>query len=381
LKKILVLGSTGSIGVQALDVISRLGGELSVWGLSAHGNAELLLEQARRWKPRCAALTDPAAAESLRGRLPDGVRLYSGPDGLLEMCRDADGNADMALVAIVGIAGLPVSVECVRSGMNLALANKESLVAGGLLMTALLDKHGRRLIPVDSEHSAVFQCMQGLASPGEVRRVILTASGGPFFGYTQERLASVTVEQALKHPNWRMGGKVTIDSATLMNKGLEVIEAHWLFGLPPEAISVAVHRQSVVHSMVECADGSVLAQLGCPDMRLPIQYAITYPRRMPCPAPSLDILEAGKLTFEEPDTEAFPCLGLAYEALRRGGGACAALNAADEVAVDKFIHGRIPFNDIPNLVEKGMSFAPRDFNALDLDDILSLDREIKRKLE
>lgn len=380
MKRLLVLGSTGSIGAQAIDVIARLGDELSVWGLSAHGNAELLLEQAGKWKPECVALTQPKAADSLKGRLPEGTRLYAGPEGLLNMCREARGNADMALVAVVGIAGLPAVAECIRAGLDIALANKEALVAGGPLVNALLAKHGCKLYPVDSEHSAVFQCIQGLSSRDELRRVILTASGGPFYGYTREMLSSVTVEQALRHPNWSMGGKVTIDSATLMNKGLEVIEAHWLFGLRASSISVVIHRQSVIHSMVELADNSVLAQLGCPDMRLPIQYALTYPRRLPCPAPALDILKAGPLTFSKPDTDAFPCLGLAYEALRLGGGAAVAMNAANEVAVDKFIHGSIPFNDIPDLVEKGMKLAPPSMDAENLEEILTLDREIRKAL-
>jgi 1-deoxy-D-xylulose-5-phosphate reductoisomerase len=237
-----------------------------------------------------------------------------------------------------------------------------------------------KLFPVDSEHSAVFQCIQGLSSPNEVKRVILTASGGPFYGCTAETLNTVTVEQALKHPNWSMGSKITIDSATLMNKGLEVIEARWLFGMKPSAIDVVVHRQSVVHSMVELMDHSVLAQLGCPDMRIPIQYALTYPRRLACPAPPLDILNAGTLTFGLPDRVAFPCLELAYGALRRGGGAAVALNAANEVAVDKFLKGGIPFNGIPKLVEKGMALAPAAMDAESLADILALDAEVRKVL-
>jgi 1-deoxy-D-xylulose-5-phosphate reductoisomerase len=377
LKRLLVLGSTGSIGMQALLVSENLGGEFEIWGLSAHGNEELLLEQAKRWRPACVALTAPGAAESLRGRLPDGMRLFSGPEGLLEMCREAQGNADEAVAAIVGIAGLPAVAECIRAGLDIALANKEALVAGGGLVLRLLAEHGGKLYPVDSEHSAIFQCIQGLSSRDEIRRIILTASGGPFYGYTRDMLSSVTVEQALRHPNWSMGGKITIDSATLMNKGLEVVEARWLFGLPAESISVVIHRQSVVHSMVELADGSVLAQLGCPDMRIPIQYALTYPKRLPCTAPALDILKAGPLTFSKPDTDAFPCLGLAYEALRRGGGAAVAMNAANEVAVDKFIRGSIPFNDIPKMVEKGMNLSPSNMDAGNLEDIMALDAEIR----
>jgi 1-deoxy-D-xylulose-5-phosphate reductoisomerase len=380
LKRLLVLGSTGSIGVQTLSVAENLGGEFAIWGLSAHSSADKLLEQAWRFRPRCVALTAPAAAESLNGRLPEGTRLFTGPEGLLQMCREAEGNADIAVVAIVGIAGLPAVVECIKAGLDIALANKETLVAGGELVYDLLLKHGRKLYPVDSEHSAVFQCIQGLASCDEIRRVILTASGGPFYGYTKEMLSCVTVEQALKHPNWSMGSKITIDSATLMNKGLEVIEAHWLFGMKPENIGVVVHRQSIVHSMVELADNSVLAQLGCPDMRIPIQYALTYPRRTACPAPALDIVKAGTLTFAAPDKDAFPCLELGYEALRRGGGAAAALNAANEAAVGKFLSGGIPFTDIPILIEKGMSLAPANVNMNDLNEILALDEEVRKKL-
>jgi 1-deoxy-D-xylulose-5-phosphate reductoisomerase len=377
---LLVLGSTGSIGVQTLDVADKLRGEFTVWGLSARSNAELLLRQAARWRPKCVAMTDEKAAESVRGKLPEGTRLYIGAEGLLEMCRDARGEADMAVVAVVGIAGLPAVAQCIRAGLDLALANKEALVTGGVLVNRLLSEHGVKLYPVDSEHSAIFQCIQGLSSRFELSRIILTASGGPFYGWTREALETVIPEQALKHPNWRMGGKVTIDSATLMNKGLEVIEARWLFGLPPKSISVVVQRQSVIHSMVELVDHSVLAQMGCPDMRLPIQYALTYPKRMPCPAPALDILKAGTLTFGEPDTKTFPCLALAYEALRRGGGVAVALNAADEVAVDKFMKGNISFNDIPKMVERGMDLAPQNMDAGSLEDILDLDREIRNKL-
>jgi 1-deoxy-D-xylulose-5-phosphate reductoisomerase len=241
LKRLLVLGSTGSIGVQALEVAESLGGEFTIWGLSAHANAQLLLEQARRWRPACVALTRPEAADWLRGRLPEGVRLFAGPQGLLELCREARGNADMAVAAIVGIAGLPAVAECIRAGLGVALANKEALVAGGLLVYKLLAEHRVNLYPVDSEHSAVFQCIQGLSSREEIKRVILTASGGPFYGYTRGMLSAVTVEQALKHPNWSMGGKVAIDSATLMNKGLEVIEAHELFGFDYDHVDVVVH--------------------------------------------------------------------------------------------------------------------------------------------
>ncbi len=381
MKRLLILGSTGSIGLQTLRVAEDLAGEFEIWGLSAHSSIDKLAEQAGRFRPACVALTDPDAAKAAQGRLPEGTRLFAGPEGLLQMCREAEGNADVAVVAIVGIAGLPAVGGCIEAGMDIALANKETLVAGGAYVYGLLAKHGRRLYPVDSEHSAIFQCIQGLASPGEIRRVILTASGGPFFGYDREALSHVTLAEALRHPNWSMGSKITVDSASLMNKGLEVIEARWLFQMAPDQIDVVVHRQSIVHSMVELRNHSVLAQLGCPDMRIPIQYALTYPRRTACSAPALDILKAGTLTFEAPDREAFPCLGLAYEALARGGGAAVALNAANEVAVDKFIHGDISFNDIPDMIARGMALAPAGMDAGSLEDILALDRNVRASIE
>ena len=379
MKKLLVLGSTGSIGTQTLSVVQAMGGELGIWGLSAHNNAELLIGQAWMFKPSAVAITGIEAAKAAIGRLPEGTKLFAGPEGLIEMCREARGNAQMAVVAIVGIAGLPAVVECIQAEMDIALANKETLVAGGALVNSLLQKHGRKLYPVDSEHSAIFQCVQGLSSNAEIKRVILTASGGPFFGYTAQMLDAVTIEQALKHPNWSMGSKITIDCATLMNKGLEVIEARWLFDMPPERIDVVVHRQSIIHSMVELVDNSVLAQLGCPDMRIPIQYALTYPRRAACPAPALDILKAGTLTFLPPDREAFPCLGLAYEALAKPNGAAVALNAANEAAVERFLRGNLPFTGIPRMIEQAMTQCP-SIDSLNLEDILSLDRDTRQSL-
>ena len=379
MKRLLVLGSTGSIGRQTLDVVAAGDTEFSIWGLSAHSNADLLLSQVHRFHPKAVAVTDPAAAERVRGELPAGTAFFVGPEGLVALCRAAQGQADLAVAAVVGIAGLPAVVACLEGGMDVALANKETLVTGGALVNGLLARHGRRLFPVDSEHSAIFQCIQGLSAHSEIARLILTASGGPFFGWEAERLADVTVQDALRHPNWSMGAKITIDSATMMNKGLEVIEARWLFDVPVERIDVVVHRQSVVHSMVELVDHSVLAQLGCPDMRIPIQYALTWPRRLACPAPQLDILKAGTLTFAPPDRVAFPCLELGYEALRRGGGAAVALNAANEVAVDKFLRGSIRFTDIPHLVERGMNRAGAA-RCSTLEDILALDAEARRAL-
>ncbi len=379
MKQLLVLGSTGSIGTQTLSVVGALPGEFGVWGLSAHNNVELLLKQARQYRPKAVALTDSAAAERARGQLPEGTALFAGPEGLLRLCDEAAGQAHMALVAIVGIAGLPAVVRCIQGGMDIALANKEALVTGGALVNDLLNKNRQSLYPVDSEHSAIFQCLQGLASPQELRRVILTCSGGPFFGYTPEQLAHVTAAQALKHPNWAMGAKITIDSATLMNKGLEVIEARWLFDRGPQDIDVVIHRQSIVHSMVELMDHSVLAQMGCPDMRIPIQYALTWPRRLDCEAPALDILKVGTLTFLPPDREAFPCLRLAYEALRRGGGAAIALNAANEVAVARFLAGGIGFSDIPRVIEGAMD-AAAPLDPFSLEDILAQDAETRARL-
>lgn len=380
MRQLLVLGSTGSVGTQTLSVVGSLPGEFGIWGLCAHSNVDLLIEQARQFQPKAVALIDESAADRAQGHLPKGTVLFRGPQGLLELCRMAKGQVDMAVVAIVGIAGLPAVVECIAGGMDIALANKETLVTGGALVRDLLTRHNRRLFPVDSEHSAIFQCLQGLASPQELSRVIVTCSGGPFFGWDRERLEQVTAAQALKHPNWSMGAKITIDSATLMNKGLEVIEARWLFDRGPEDIQVVVHRQSIVHSLVQLVDNSVLAQLGCPDMRIPIQYALTYPRRTVCLAPQLDMLKVGALTFEQPDTGAFPCLALAYETLRRPAEAAVALNAANEVAVASFLKGQIGFCDIPRIVEGAMNAASA-IDPLSLEDILAQDADTRARLE
>ena len=379
MKQLLVLGSTGSVGTQTLGVVSSLAGEFGIWGLCAHSNVDLLIEQARQFQPKAVAIIDESAADRAQGYLPQGTVLFRGPQGLLELCRMAQGHVDMAVVAIVGIAGLPAVVECIAGGMDIALANKETLVTGGALVRHLLARHNRRLFPVDSEHSAIFQCLQGLASPQELTRVILTCSGGPFFGWDRERLTGVTAAQALKHPNWTMGAKITIDSATLMNKGLEVIEARWLFDRGPDDIQVVVHRQSIVHSLVQLVDNSVLAQLGCPDMRIPIQYALTCPRRTVCPAPQLDMLKVGALTFEQPDTGAFPCLALAYESLRRPAGAAVALNAANEVAVARFLQGQIGFYDIPRMVEDAMN-AAMPIDPQNMEDILAQDADTRARL-
>ncbi|MDD3243891.1 MAG: 1-deoxy-D-xylulose-5-phosphate reductoisomerase [Eubacteriales bacterium] len=376
MKKLLLLGSSGSIGTQTLDVVRAMPGEFQIMGLSVNRNVELLAKQAAEFSPRYAAVADESAAEAARRLLPPGVTLFAGAQGLLEMCRACYGEADMAVHAIVGIAGLPAVVACIQGGMDIALANKETLVAGGALVERLKAQHGVALYPVDSEHSAIFQCMQGLPDRAAVKRILLTASGGPFFGYSREQLEGVTVEQALKHPNWSMGSKITIDSATMMNKGLEVIEAKWLFSAQPEDIRVLVHRQSIVHSLIELQDHSVLAQLGCPDMRIPIQYALVYPRRVPGPAPELDLCAAGALTFAQPDWENFPCLGLAYAALAKGNRACVAINAANEAAVARFLRREIKFMDIPRIIERALGNAPQG-DCQTLEEILEMDAAVR----
>ncbi|MDR2687067.1 MAG: 1-deoxy-D-xylulose-5-phosphate reductoisomerase [Oscillospiraceae bacterium] len=368
MKRIAVLGSTGSIGAQALDVVERLG--YGVAALTAQSNAKLLEAQARKYRPQAVALADKTAAQSLRIALNDtDIPVLSGPEGVVECAAMA---CDCALNAIVGIAGLAPTIAALRAGNPLALANKESLVTGGALVTELAKKQNLPILPVDSEHSAIFQCLRG-APAGSLRRVILTASGGAFYGKNREGLARVTAADALKHPTWAMGAKITVDCATMMNKGLEVIEAAWLFGLPAERIDVLVHRQSVVHSLVELADGAVMAQLGAPDMRLPIQYALTYPERLPSPAERLDLTTCGALTFEPPDEEAFPAVALCREAFERGGLAPVALNGANEAANALFRQGKIGFPDITRLVSRAMEAAPPG-EADDLEKILSADR-------
>jgi 1-deoxy-D-xylulose-5-phosphate reductoisomerase len=343
---VVILGSTGSVGRSALSVLDHDGGRrLRAFGLSAHSSVDLLLDQARRFRPRYLSLSDPAAAAHMDGQLRGtGIEFLAGPDGIELMVRAPE--TDRVLTAIVGAAGLRGTWAAVEAGKTVALANKETLVVAGSLVADLARKTGAVLLPVDSEHSAIFQAMKGGRS-GEVRRVILTSSGGPFRGKSRAELESVTREQALDHPTWKMGPKISIDSATLMNKALEVIEARWLFDLKPEQIEVVVHPESVVHSMVEFVDGSVIAQLSPPDMRLPIQYALNYPDRVPGPCPLLDLTKAMSLHFEPPDRETFPCLDLGFEVMRSGGTAGAALNAANEAAVARFLDGSIRFLDIP----------------------------------
>jgi 1-deoxy-D-xylulose-5-phosphate reductoisomerase len=350
-KKISILGSTGSIGVQTLDVARNLG--LQVLALTAYANAELLEKQAREFKPRVISIGDEAAAETLRERLGDlDIQVLSGREGMIQAAVLEE--VDTVVTSVVGTVGLLPTVEAIRKGKDIALANKETLVTAGAIVMAEAQKHNVRILPVDSEHSAIYQCLSGNRA-SSVDRIILTASGGPFRGRKREDLREVTLEQALKHPNWSMGSKITIDSATLMNKGLEVIEAKWLFGLANEQIHVIVHPQSIIHSMVEYVDGSVIAQLGSPDMRLPIQFALTWPKRVSNPFSRLDLLKASSLTFEKPDFEAFPCLRLAFEALQAGGTLPAVMNAANEIAVGAFLNRKIGFLEIADIIESVMA--------------------------
>jgi 1-deoxy-D-xylulose-5-phosphate reductoisomerase len=344
--QVVILGATGSVGKSALSVVEHdAGARLEVHGLGARSQWEPLVDWARRHRPRFLALEDceaaRCAAQALRG---SEVEVLSGPDGLIRMVQDPE--TDRVLSAIVGAAGLRGTWAALEAGKLVALANKETLVVAGPLVMDLAHRRKATIIPVDSEHSAIFQCLRS-GKNSEVRRVVLTSSGGPFRGKSRKDLESVTPEQALRHPTWRMGPKISIDSATLMNKALEVIEARWLFGLAPEQIEVVVHPESIVHSMVEFVDGSVVAQLSPPDMRLPVQFALTYPERTAGPCPMLDLTKAMALTFEPPDRETFPCLELGFEVMRRGGTAGAALNAANEAAVARFLNGEIGFQDIP----------------------------------
>lgn len=377
MKKLSLLGSTGSIGTQALQVVQNLreqGEKWEVAALAARSSVNRLEEQARQFHPDVVAVFDEGAALSLRQSLRDmDIQVLSGMEGLCEAA--AWPGADLTLNAVVGMVGLQPTLAALQAGKALALANKETLVAGGAIVMEAARKRNLPILPVDSEHSAIFQCLQGCPERGALKKLVLTASGGPFFGRSRQELAGVTREQALRHPNWDMGAKITIDSATMMNKGLEVMEASWLFDLPEHRIEVVVHRESVIHSMVEYQDNAVVAQLGVPDMAVPIQYALTYPRRMPSPAGELDLCALGKLTFYPPDREAFPCLELCREALRRGGLVPAAVNGANEQAVALFLEGKIGFLDIPRLVEAAMD--RQDPGVVTLEAVLEADREAR----
>lgn len=372
-KTISILGATGSIGRQTLDVAEQLG--LRVAALTAHMDVERLEAQVRKFRPRLAVLTDEAAARDLAVRLADmDTKVLGGPEALLEaaVCPEAD----TVVTAVVGMVGLRPTLAAIRERKRIALANKETLVCAGQLVMDAADTHGAEIVPVDSEHSAIFQCLQGCADRREIRRLILTCSGGPFYGMTHEEVGKMTKADALRHPNWTMGPKITVDCATLMNKGLEVIEAMRLYRLPLDQVSVVIHRQSIVHSLVEYRDGAMIAQLGTQDMKLPIRYAFTWPRRAPSPDRPLDLLTCGDLTFRAPDMDAFPCLRIARQCARTGGTACAIMNGANEAAVALFLQERIGFNDIPRLVESALDRVQVKY-APDLPDILEADRQAR----
>lgn len=373
-KTISLLGATGSIGRQTLAVAQELG--LSVAALTANRQVDLLEQQARQFRPRLAVLYDPAAAKELRERLRGtGIEVMEGPEGLTAAATLPE--ADTVVTAVMGSVGLAPTLAAIMEKKRIALANKETLVCAGQLVMDAADTHGAEIVPVDSEHSAIFQCLQGCADRREIRRLILTCSGGPFYGMTHEEVGKMTKADALRHPNWTMGPKITVDCATLMNKGLEVIEAMRLYRLPLDQVSVVIHRQSIVHSLVEYRDGAVLAQLGTPDMRLPIRYAMTYPERVESPAEPLDLLSCPPLTFAQPDRDAFPCLQLAEAAAAQGGTACAVLNGANEEAVGLFLAGRIGFHDIPRLVAEARAAVPAEQEPA-LEDILAADQAARQ---
>ena len=373
MKELVILGSTGSIGTQSLEVAKKLG--IRVTGLTAGKNAKLLEKQAREFKPLYVALSDENMARDLKIRLKDtDIKVLSGEDGI---CDIAQSTGDTVLSAIVGIAGLKPTVSAINAGKTIALANKETMVTGGVIVNRLAKENGVKILPVDSEHSAIFQSLQGTPK-GSLKKILLTASGGPFLGKTKDELESVTAKQALKHPNWSMGAKITVDSATLMNKGLEVIEAKWLFGVDEKDINVLIHPQSIVHSGVEFMDNSILCQMGVPDMRIPISLALGYPSRLESEDEELDLFST-PLTFEKPDLDTFKCLKLAYYAIDKGGSYPIVMNAANEVLVDKFLNKEIEFLDIQNILEDVLEKHNPKYD-LTLEDILEIDKDTRGKL-
>ena len=369
-KCVSILGSTGSIGRQSLDIIDNL--KIPVCALTAGTNVERMAQQCRTYRPKLAVMSTKEAAQALKAVVSDlPIAVEYGEEGLLHAASMEE--ADCVITAVVGMVGLKPTLAAIRSGKRIGLANKETLVCAGELVMAEAKKYGTEIIPVDSEHSAIFQCLMGMHHRREIKRLILTCSGGPFFGKNPEELGMVTKADALRHPNWKMGEKITIDCATLMNKGLEVIEAMRLYDVPLEQVDVVIHRQSIVHSLVEFTDGAVMAQLGSPDMRLPIQLAMTYPERLPCPVEPLDLLTCGDLSFKKPDTEAFPCLELARSCAKKGGTACPVMNGANEEAVALFLRGEIGFYDIYRLVSQAVEAVPFIQNPT-LEEILESDR-------
>lgn len=375
-KTLAVLGSTGSIGVQALEVVRLSGFEIEA--LTANSRTDIIEEQIREFHPRIAAVANEKAAADLKIRVADtSTKVLSGAEGVEECARCG---ADTVLNSIVGIAGLAPTLAAIEKGSNIALANKETLVAGGKIVMDSAAEKGVSILPVDSEHSAIFQSLQGCQSKKQIKRLILTASGGPFFGKSREELSKVTLAQALRHPNWSMGAKITIDSATMMNKGLELIEAAWLFGMKAADIDILVHRQSIIHSLVEYVDNSVIAQLGVPDMRIPIQYALTYPDRFESPVKQLDLAEAATLTFEKPDYETFTCINLCRKAFEQGGLFPAAVNAANEKANELFREGRIGFLDIPKAVEAAFDRV-KPVSDYTLEQVFETDKAVREATE
>ena len=370
MKNIAILGSTGSIGTNSLDVIANFPHRFRITYLTAHRNIDVLREQIRRFRPAAVVVLDPAAADQLRGEVDRTTKVLTGAEALDEIVQRDD--VDIVISSLVGFAGLKPTIRALEAGKRVALANKETLVAAGDLVMNTCRTHGAELLPVDSEHSAIFQCLAGEAH-ADVSKIILTASGGPFRTATESEMQQITVEQALNHPNWKMGSKITIDSATLMNKGFEVIEARWLFGVPPEKIDVVIHPQSIIHSMVEFIDGSVKAQLGIPDMKIPIQYALTYPERSPSDFLRVNFPKLHQMTFFEPDREKFRCLQLAFDALAAGGTMPAAMNAANEVAVAAFLNGIITFSRIPDTIAQTMDRHTVS-NDMTLENIVETDR-------
>ncbi len=369
-KCVSILGSTGSIGRQTLDIIDNLG--IPVCALTAGSNVERMAQQCRKYQPALAVMSTQEAAKALQAELSDlSIEILWGEDGLIRAATMEQ--ADCVITAVVGMVGLKPTMAAIKAKKRIGLANKETLVCAGELVMDAAKANGVQIIPVDSEHSAIFQCLMGCSHPREIKRLILTCSGGPFFGMTKEALGQVTKADALRHPNWKMGDKITIDCATLMNKGLEVIEAMRLYRLPLEQVDVVIHRQSIAHSFVEFTDGAVMAQLGSPDMRLPIQLAMTYPERLPSPVDTLDLTKCGALTFCEPDMDAFPCLALARRCAKEGGTACPVMNGANEEAVAMFLRDEIGFYDIYRLVQHAVDTVPFIAHPT-LDEILNADR-------
>ncbi|WP_284639101.1 1-deoxy-D-xylulose-5-phosphate reductoisomerase [Paenibacillus silviterrae] len=352
MKKISILGSTGSIGTQTLDVISHYPEQFEVVALAGGHNVELLAEQVKRFRPSVVSVATQAAADQLIGQVPSGVKVLHGDEGLLETA--AGNDADTVVTAVVGSQGLKPTLAAIEAGKQIGLANKETLITAGHLVTEACQRHGVQLLPIDSEHSAIFQCLNG-ESRDRIHKITLTASGGSFRDRKREELAGVTVKEALNHPNWSMGAKITIDSATMVNKGLEVMEAHWLFGLSYDQIEVLIHPESIIHSFVEFVDHSIIAQLGLPDMRVPIQYALTYPDRMPTPTGRLRLAEVGKLQFRDMDFERYPCMRMAFESGRAGGSVPTVFNAANEIAVARFLQGDVSFLQIEDIIETVLS--------------------------